>query len=110
MEKEQLLIEKAKEEIIEKIKKSEAKNNEVVKVVEEIKKARVKVLRKNEWQIEDKLVLKERKIYVLKNESLRLEIIQLHYDISMAGHREQQNIVELVTRNYWWPGVTKEVK
>jgi len=49
MEKEQLLIEKAKEEIIEKIKKSEAKNNEVVKVVEEIKKARVKVLRKNEW-------------------------------------------------------------
>ena len=49
MEKEQLLIEKAKEEIIEKIKKSEAKNNEVVKVVEEIKKASVKVLRKNEW-------------------------------------------------------------
>ena len=48
MEKEQLLIEKAEEEIIEKIKKSEAKNNEVVKVVEEIKKAGVKVLRNDE--------------------------------------------------------------
>jgi len=49
MEKEQLLIEKAKKEIIETIKKLEAKNNEVLKVVEEIKKAGVKVLRNNEW-------------------------------------------------------------
>ena len=47
MEKGQLLIEGTEEEIIEKIKKSEAKDDEVVKVVEEIKKAGVKVLRKN---------------------------------------------------------------
>ena len=110
MEKEQLLIEKAEEEIIEKIKKSEAKNNEVVKVVEEIKKAGVKVLRNDEQQIEDKLVLKERKIYVPKDESLRLEIIQLHHDTLITGHRGQWKTVELVTRNYWQPGVTKEAK
>jgi len=48
IEKGQLLIEEAEEEIIEKIKKSETKNNKVVKVVEEIKKAEVKVLRNNE--------------------------------------------------------------
>jgi len=48
MEKKQLLIEEAEEEIIEKIKKSKAKDNEVVKVVEEMKKAEVKVLRNNE--------------------------------------------------------------
>jgi len=48
MEKEQLLIEKVEEEIIEKIKKSEAKNDKVVKVVEEIKKTGVKVLRNDE--------------------------------------------------------------
>jgi len=40
MKKEQLLIEGAEEEIIEKIKKSKAKNNKVVKVVEEINKSR----------------------------------------------------------------------
>ncbi len=34
MERGQLLIERAEKEIIEKIKKSEAKNNEVIKVVE----------------------------------------------------------------------------
>jgi len=43
-----LLIEKTEKEIIEKIKKLEAKDNEVVKIVEEIKKTRVKVLRNNE--------------------------------------------------------------
>ena len=42
MEKRQLLIERAEEEIIEKIKKSEARDNEVVKVVEEIKKLELK--------------------------------------------------------------------
>ena len=51
------------------------------KVVEEIKKIRVKVLRGDKWQVEGDLVLKKRKIYILKNEKLRIEIIQLHYDV-----------------------------
>ena len=70
-----MLIKRAEEEIIEKIKKSEVKNDEVVKVVEEMKKAGVKVLKNDEWQIENELLLKEGKVYVLKDESLRLEII-----------------------------------
>ena len=73
-----------------------------------MKKAGVKVLRNNEWQIEDELVLKERKMYVLKN--LRLDIIQLHHNTSIVEHEEQQKIIELVTRSYWWPEVTKEIK
>ena len=43
-----MLIERAKKEIIEKIKTLEAKDDEVIKVVEEMKKAEVKVLRNNE--------------------------------------------------------------
>jgi len=87
IEKEQLLIERAEEEIIEKIKKSEAKDNKVVKVVEKMKKVGVKVLRNDGWQIEDKLVLEERKVYVSKNKQLRLEIICLYHDIPIVGHR-----------------------
>ena len=68
---------------------SEAKNDKVVKAVEKIKKARVKILRNDEWQIEDNLVLKEGKVYISKNKSLKLEIIWLHYDILIAEHREQ---------------------
>jgi len=49
-------------------------------------------------------------IYVPKDEKLRVEIIQLHHDTLIAEHRGQWKTVELVTRNYWWPGVTKKVK
>ena len=51
-----------------------------------MKKAGVKELRENEWQIKGDLVLKEGKVYVLKNEELRVEVIQLHHDILAAGH------------------------
>jgi len=54
------------------------KNKEVVRVVEKIKKAGVTVLRGDEWQIEGDLVLKKEKMYVLKDEELRVEIIWLH--------------------------------
>ena len=74
-EKGQLLIEGAEEEIINKIKKSKAKDDEVVKVVKEIKKTGFKVLRSNKWKIENELVLKKRKVCVLKNKELRIEII-----------------------------------
>jgi len=40
-----------------------------------MKKARVKELRVEEWKIEGDLVLKEGKIYVLKERELRAEII-----------------------------------
>jgi len=75
IQKIQLLIEGVEKEIIEKIKKSEAKNDRIVKVVEDMKKMEVKVLRNDEWQTKNELVLKEEKVYVLKGESLRLEII-----------------------------------
>ena len=45
MDRKQWLIEGAKEDIIEKIKKSEARDDEVIKAVEEIKKVGVKMLR-----------------------------------------------------------------
>ena len=45
-------------------------------MVEEIKKAGVKMLRDEEWQIEKGLVLKEE----------RVEIIWLHHDMLIAEH------------------------
>jgi len=104
------LVEGPEEEIVKKIKEAKDKNEEVIKAVEEMNKAGVKMLRDKEWQIEKGLVLKEGRVYVLKDEKLRVEIIQLHYDMPIAGHGGQWKMVKLVTRNYWWPGVTKEVK
>ena len=47
----------------------------------------IKAVREEEWQLEGDLILKEGKMYVSKDEELRVEIIQLHYDIPVAEHR-----------------------
>ena len=65
-----------------------------------MKKAEIKVLRGDEWQIEGDLVLKESKVYVPKDKELRVEIIWLHHDTTVARHREKWKTTELVTRNY----------
>jgi len=54
-------------------------------------------------------VLKKGKIYMPKNEELRAEVIWLHHNVLAAGHGGRWKTVELVTRNYWWPGVTRDV-
>ena len=98
MEKEQLLIEGAEGEIIEKIKKLEAKNDEIVKMIEKMNKVGVKVLRNDKWQIENKLVLKEEKVYVPKDESLMLEIIWLHYDMLIVEYAEDGGVPPMIPR------------
>jgi len=40
---------------------------------------------------------KKGKVYVPKDNKLRAEIIRLHHNIPVGGHREQWKTVELVT-------------
>ena len=76
------LIEGPDEGIIRKIKEARDKDKEM-------KKAGVKMLRDEEWQIEEGLVLKKRRVYIPKDEKLRVEIIQRHHDTLIAGHGRQ---------------------
>jgi len=96
-----VVIEEPEVEIIEKIKIARSKDEEIIRIVEEIKKTEVKVLRGEEWQIEGDLVLKKEKMYVPKNEELRIEIIQLYHDVLVAGDGGKWKTIELVMRNYW---------
>ena len=75
-----------------------------------MKQAEMKMLRDEEQREENGLILRDEKVYILRDEKLRAEVIQLHYDMPVGGHREQWKMTELVTRNFWWPGVTKKVK
>jgi len=92
----------------ERIKRAQEGDERVVKAVEELKRAGIKVLKDEEWEIENRIVTKEGRIYMPEGE-LRGEIIQLHHDTLVGGHGGRWKTVELVARNYWWPGVTKEV-
>ena len=76
-------------DLLDKVRKCEAKDDKVVKAVEEMKRAGVRMLRDEEWCQEDSLMLKERKVYVPRDEKLRAEVIRLHYDIPVGGHRGQ---------------------
>jgi len=68
------------------------------------------MLRDKEWREVDSIMYKERKVYVPKDNALRAEIIRLHHNILVGGYGGQWKMMELVTQNFWWPEVTKEVK
>ena len=74
-----------------------------------MKKAGVNELQKKEWQIKEKLVLKEGKVYVLKDKELRAEIIWLYHNTLVAKHGGKWKITNLVIRNYWWLGIMRDV-
>jgi len=73
------------ENLRERIRKAQEGNKKIVKAVEELKRAGIKVLKDEEWKIENGIVLKKGRIYVPEGD-LRREIIQLHYDTLVGGH------------------------
>ena len=48
-------------------------------------------------------------MYIPKDKKLKTKII-LYYNMPVTGNRGRQKIIELVTRNYQWLGVTKDVE
>ena len=76
-------------DLLEKVRKLKVKDNKVVKAVEEIKQAEVKILKDEKQREVDGIIYKEEKVYVSKDNILRAEIIRLHYDILMGGHKGQ---------------------
>ena len=98
------------ENIKEKIRKAQKGDKRAVKAVEKLKWSGMKTLKNEEWSIKEELVLKENWIYIPEKRGLRTEIIQLYYDIPVEGHGGRWKMVELVRKNYWWPGIMKEVR
>ena len=76
-------------DLLEEIRKSKVKDNEVVKAMEEMKQAGVKMLRDKEWREVDGVMYKEGKVYVPRDNKLRAEIIRLHHDMLIKGHKGQ---------------------
>jgi len=83
-EKVEIIIEEV--DLLEKVRQSKVKNDKVVKTVEEIKQAEVKMLRDEEWREVDGVIYKEKKIYIPKDDKLRVEIIILHHDMPVGEH------------------------
>ena len=63
-----------------------------------------------DWTSQDGVITWRDRVYVPKDAPLREEIIRLHHDSALTGHPGQYKTHELITRNYWWPGIHRDIR
>ena len=88
-------------EILKEIRRNATRDNEVVQALE----------RNNglTWE-EDRVVYMEGRVYIPNNKKLKEEILKENHDLVDVRHPGQHRMLELLKRNYWWPGLKKDVK
>ena len=104
-----VLIEGKEKDILKNIRKSENYDEEIAELARELKAKGKKIVRGEEWELEDGLLLYGGKVYVPRDDKLRSQIITLHHDSPVVGHPGKWKTLELISRNYWWPGMTRTV-
>ena len=63
------------------------------------------------WRVNFKgLLFHEKQIYVLKEESVRAELLKHHHNDVLAGHFEVERTLELIDCKYYWSDMSKDVK
>lgn len=98
-----LVLETPSEDIIKRIKQTTENADRVVKMAVENKE-------KGWKKHEDGLVTWQDRIYVPIDSQLREKIIRLHHDSLISGHLGRYKTQELITRNYWWPGLQRDIQ
>src|SRR6202023_693680 len=63
-----------------------------------------------DWETRDGLLFFRDRCYIPPTFSLRQEIVRRHHDSLPAGHPGQFKTLELIRRNYWWPGFSVFVR
>jgi hypothetical protein len=103
------LINSQENSLLKQIRQAREMDEQVVKAVEELKKTSTRKLEGQEWSEEQGLILFRGKVYIPKDLGLRRKIVELHHDSQITGHPGRWKTLELVSRNYWWPGMTKYI-
>ena len=87
---------------------SEDQEEVVITAVKELKKSLTKSVRSLEWSLENGLLYHRGKIYVPRAELCR-RILTLCHDDKLTGHPGRWKTLELVSRNYWWPQMSRYI-
>jgi hypothetical protein len=84
----------------------------VVEALQAIQALAPRALRKGleEWNAEDGLVLFRGKVYVPNDQDICRDLVKLHHDSVNVGHPGCWKTYELLSRNYWWPGMSNYVE
>jgi len=81
----------------------------IAKAARELQQASSKTVCSMEWLEEDRVLQFRGKIYVPQNLDLQRRIVLLCYDTKVAGHPRRWKTLELVSRNYWWPQMSRYI-
>src|SRR6201999_3980084 len=95
-------------EFMDRIRQCKTRDEAVVNAFKELK-GTSGTFRGAEWKEEDGVVLFNGKVYVPKDLQLRHDIVHAHHDTPIAGHPGRWKTLDLVTRDYWWPGISRYV-
>jgi hypothetical protein len=80
----------------------------IAKAARELRQDRSRgTVRSAEWSEVDNLLMFRGKIYVPNHRDLRRRIIAQHHNSLVAGHPSRWKTLELVSRNYWWPQMSR---
>ena len=67
-------------------------------------------MKEDGWEEVDGLVTWKGRVYIPRDQELRVDIIRMHHDPPTIGHPGQYKTHELITRDYWWPRVLADVR
>src|SRR5271168_4920422 len=81
----------------------------VARAVKELRKTSARSVRSAEWSESGGLLYFRGKIYIPDSAELRRRIVSLCHDTKIAGHCGRWKMLELVSRNYWWPQMSRYV-
>jgi len=87
----------------------QSKEEPVDRAAQELRKSATRSLRSVEWSEHNGLLYYRSCIYVLNTSDLRRRIVSHCHDTKVAGHPGHFKTLELVSRNYWWPNMSRYV-
>ena len=80
----------------------------IIMAVKECKKSPAKSIWSSKWSMENGLLYYRGKVYVPISE-LHCQILALCHDSKLAGHPGRWKTLKLVSRNYWWPQMSRYI-
>jgi len=81
----------------------------IAKAVRELRNSANGTVHSSEWSSIDSLLRFRGKIYVPQSPDLCRQIVALCHDTQIAGHPGCWKTLELVSRNYWWPQMSRYI-
>jgi len=81
----------------------------VAKAAKELRQMSGKTVHSAEWSEDDEVLRFRGKIYVPWDADLRRRVVSLCHDTKVAGHPGRWKTLELVSRDYWWPQMSRYI-